>query len=99
VVGVDDELESPARVVTAAIGAEAQLRIAHGVSVAGFPGDEPGKALAPSLNQVEPGMFAERGVSVGLARSIQESGDRGKVFTVEVPHDPDIVHVHEATGR
>jgi len=44
-------------------------------------------------------MLAERGMGVGLARSVQEPGDRRKVFTVEVAHDPDIVHVHEATGR
>jgi hypothetical protein len=43
-------------------------------------------------------MFAERGVSVGLARRVQEAGDRRKVFTVEVAHDPDIVHLHEASS-
>jgi hypothetical protein len=69
------------------------------VGVAGFPRDEAGKAFAPSLDQVEPGMFAESGVRVGLARSLQEAGDSRKLFTVEVAHDPDIVHVHEASGR
>ena len=97
-VGVDHDLEGPARPVTAAIGAKAQLGIAHRMGVAGFPGDEPGKALPPSLDQVEPGMLAERGMGVGLARSVQEPGDRRKVFTVEVAHDPDIVHLHEASS-
>ncbi len=69
VVGVDDHLEGPARAVTAAIRAKVQLGITHRVGVAGFPRHKAGKALPASLDQVEPGMFAERRVRVGLARS------------------------------
>ena len=97
VVGVDHDLQGPARAVAAAIRAQAQLGIANRVGMAGLPRHKAGKAFAAALDQVEPGMFAERRVRVGLARSVQKAGDSGKVFTVEVTHDPDIVHVHEAS--
>ncbi len=68
----------------AAVRAQAELGVTHGVGVARFPGHQAGKALPPTLDQVEPGMFAEGGMGIGLARRRQQFGDGGQVFVVEV---------------
>ncbi len=88
VMGVDHELESP-RVV-----APRQLRIGHRVGVPGLPGDEAGEAGPAAVDQVEPGVVADRLVPVGPLGGVEQLGDDGHVVGGHLPLD-----LQEGHGR
>jgi len=86
VVGVDHELEGPARLAACHLGE------ADRVVVAGLPGDEAGVPGAAALDQVEPLVFAQWAMAVGPGGDVEQLLDGGDIDLPELPLDLDVVH-------
>ena len=86
-VGVDDVLDRPAGLVTAA-----DLRIADHFVARRLPRHEPRKALAAPLDEVEPLVLAESPVTVCRRGSLHQPSESCDLLLAHPPLDLDFVH-------